>query len=52
MLPVSLFLEISNSDKVEIFDKEVGMVPDVIADFTTPGESHFVWPSPLPLQTP
>ena len=24
----------------------------VIADFTTPGESHFVWPSPVPLQTP
>ena len=24
----------------------------VIADFTTPGESHFVWPSPIPLQTP
>ena len=23
-----------------------------IADFTTPGESHFVWPSLLPLQTP
>ena len=23
-----------------------------IADFTTPGESHFVWPSPIPLQTP
>ena len=21
----------------------------VIADFTTPGESHFVWPSPIPL---
>ena len=25
---------------------------DVIADFTTPGESHFVWHSPIPLQTP
>ena len=24
----------------------------VIADFTTLGESHFVWPSPIPLQTP
>ena len=24
----------------------------VIADFTTLGESHFVWPSPVPLQTP
>ena len=24
---------------------------DVIADFTTLGESHFVWPSPVPLQT-
>ena len=24
----------------------------VIADFTTPGESHFVWPSPISLQTP
>ena len=23
----------------------------VIADFTTLGESHFVWPSPVPLQT-
>ena len=24
---------------------------DVIADFTTLGESHIVWPSPIPLQT-
>ena len=23
----------------------------VIADFTTLGESHIVWPSPIPLQT-
>ena len=23
----------------------------VIEDFTTPCESHFVWPSPVPLQT-
>ena len=27
-------------------------VVGVIADFTTPGESHFVWPSPVPLQPP
>ena len=26
--------------------------PIVIADFTTLGESYFVWPSPVPLQTP
>ena len=26
--------------------------PSVIANFTTPGESHFVWPSPVALQTP
>ena len=29
-----------------------GEEENVIADFTTPGESHFVWPSPVPLQTP
>ena len=29
----------------------IGMTPGVIAIFTPLGESHFVWPSPVPLQT-
>ena len=33
-------------------DGEFTYQAGVIEDFTTPGESHFVWPSPVPLQTP
>ena len=29
----------------------IDFVIAVIVDFTTPSESHFVWPSPVPLQT-
>ena len=41
----------------QIIDSCVGseffsFMDGVIADFTTPDESHFVCPSPLPLQTP
>ena len=39
----------SDIDYVVHIDSEAHIV---IADFTTPGESHFVWPSLVPLQNP
>ena len=36
--------------KYRLMNLELAMIL-VIADFTTLDESHFVWPSPVPLQT-
>ena len=41
-------MEASYSENKLLMDETA---PDVIADFTTLGESHIVWPSPIPLQT-
>ena len=39
------------SAKSNLVNPGKNLSADVIADFTTLGESHIVWPSPVPLQT-
>ena len=48
---VPIFMATSTLERELFIVKLLEMGPVVIADFTTPGESHIVWPSPVPLQT-
>ena len=43
---------IMKGDVWDVVPRPEGKSVVVIVDFTTPGESHFVWPSLVPLQTP
>ena len=49
--PVILLLYVDDLF-VTVVDGLISKMKSVIADFTTLGESHFVWPSPVQLQTP